>query len=153
MLKDIHHVQWTGRQAVIALPEHIDVSNAWPRGLARATVAAKQAHDGQELLDSITTSLYNAGLSLQAVADLPHDEVGKRIAEALQHLDDTIREIRDHAFTTRDQSQIELPAGDQYVDQAVSQRARCPAVTTGSQPPSGTDARTRGARVRETVER
>ncbi len=98
-------------------------------GLARAAVTAKQAHDGQELLDSITNSLYSAGLSLQAVADLPHDEVGKAIAEALQHLDDTIRKIRDNAFTTRDQSQIELPAGDQYVDQAVSQRARCPAVT------------------------
>jgi len=28
MLTDIYPVQWTGRQAVIALPEHIDVSNA-----------------------------------------------------------------------------------------------------------------------------
>lgn len=79
--------------------------------VARAAVAAQQAHDGQELLDSITTSLFNAGLRLQAAAELPHDEVGKGIAEALQHLDDTIREIRDHAFTTRDRSQIELPAG------------------------------------------
>ena len=30
MLTDICPVQWTGRQAVIALPEHIDVSNAGP---------------------------------------------------------------------------------------------------------------------------
>ncbi len=30
MLTDICPVQWTGRQAVIALPEHIDVSNARP---------------------------------------------------------------------------------------------------------------------------
>ena len=30
MLKDIYHVQWTGRQGVIALPEHIDVSNVGP---------------------------------------------------------------------------------------------------------------------------
>ena len=30
MLKDLNHVQWTGRQAVVALPEHIDVSNAGP---------------------------------------------------------------------------------------------------------------------------
>jgi anti-anti-sigma factor len=72
--------------------------------LARAAVAAQQVHDGQEFLDSITTSLYAAGLSLEAAADLSHDEVGNGIAEALRDLDDTIREIRDHAFTTRDQS-------------------------------------------------
>ena len=30
MLTDIYPVRWTGRQAVIALPEHIDVSNAGP---------------------------------------------------------------------------------------------------------------------------
>ena len=69
--------------------------------LARAAVAARQAHDGQELLDSVTTSLYHLGLSLQAAADLPHDAASKGIAEALQHLDDTIRQIRDTAFTIR----------------------------------------------------
>ena len=88
--------------------------------LARAAVAAQQAHRGQELLDSITTSLYNVGLSLQAAADLVHDEVGKGIAEALKHLDDTIREIRDNAFATRDQSQIELPAGGMQAERWVS---------------------------------
>ena len=72
--------------------------------LARAATAAQQAHDSQELLDSITTSLYDAGLSLQAAADLSHDEAGPGIAEALRCLDDTIREIRDNAFATRDQS-------------------------------------------------
>ena len=72
--------------------------------LARAAAVAWQAHDSQELLDSITTSLYDAGLSLQAAADLCHDEAGPGIAEALQRLDDTIREIRDNAFATRDQS-------------------------------------------------
>ena len=205
MLKDVRHVQWTGRQAVIALPEHIDVSNAGPiceellwaisrgaealiadlattiscddagadalarayqqavisgtelrlvvtaqvvRGmlsrngldrlvpiypsleaatatgtftltvirdvtkacrladladLARAAVAAQQAHCGQDVLDSVTTSLYNAGLSLQAAAGLPHDVASNSIAAALRHLDDTIREIRDNAFATCDQ--------------------------------------------------
>ena len=87
--------------------------------LARAAVAAQQAHRGQELLDSITTSLYNVGLSLQAAADLLHNEVGKGIAEALKHLDDTIREIRDNAFTTRDQNQIELPAGGMQAERWV----------------------------------
>ena len=28
MLEDIYPVQWTGRQAVVTLPDHIDVSNA-----------------------------------------------------------------------------------------------------------------------------
>ncbi|MGO8891990.1 MAG: hypothetical protein ACLQB1_20180 [Streptosporangiaceae bacterium] len=68
---------------------------------APAAVAAEQAHHSRELLDSITTSLYNVGLSLQAAADLPHDAASQGIAQALQHLDDTIRQIRDTAFTTR----------------------------------------------------
>ncbi len=68
--------------------------------LARAVAAARQAHDGQGLLDSVTTSLYRVGLSLQAAADLPHDAASQGIAEALRHLDDTIRQIRDTAFTT-----------------------------------------------------
>ncbi len=71
--------------------------------LARAAVAARQARLGQELLGSIATSLYDVGLSLQAAADLPHDAASKGIAEAVRNLDDTIRQIRDNAFTTRDQ--------------------------------------------------
>jgi hypothetical protein len=68
--------------------------------LARAAAAAEQAHPGQEFLDSIITSLYNAGLSLQAAADLPRDPASKSIADALGHLDDAICQIRDNAFTT-----------------------------------------------------
>ena len=70
---------------------------------AQAAVMAEQAHRGQELLDRITTSLYHVGLSLQAAINLPADVARERIGEALQRLDDTIREIRDVAFTTRDQ--------------------------------------------------
>jgi anti-anti-sigma factor len=66
--------------------------------LARAAVAARQARLGQELLDSVTASLYTLGLSLQAAADLPHDAASESIAEALRHLDDTIRQIRDTTF-------------------------------------------------------
>lgn len=69
--------------------------------LARATVAAKQADRSQALLDSITNSLYNVGLSLSAAADLPHDAASQAIDEALRYLDDTVREIRDSAFTDR----------------------------------------------------
>jgi anti-anti-sigma factor len=68
---------------------------------ARAAAAAEQqAHRGQELLDRISVSLSQIGLSLRAAMDLPADVVRQRIAEALGHIDDTIREIRDTALTT-----------------------------------------------------
>ena len=63
--------------------------------LARSAVTAEQAHRGRELLDTIITRLFQLGLSLQAAIDLPADMVGRRIEEALGHLDKTIREIRD----------------------------------------------------------
>jgi anti-anti-sigma factor len=70
--------------------------------LAAAAVAAEQAHRGQELLDMTITSLFHVRLSLQAAIDLPAELIRQRIAEALGHLDDTIREIRNTAFTIRD---------------------------------------------------
>ena len=81
--------------------------------LARSAVAAEQAQGGRELLDTIITRLFQLGLSLQAAIDLPADMVGQRIEEALGHLDDTIREIRDTAFTTADQTppRPSLPEG------------------------------------------
>jgi anti-anti-sigma factor len=69
--------------------------------LAAAAVAAEQAHRGQELLDTTITSLSHVGLSLQAAIDLPAELIRQRIAETLGHLDDTIREIRNTAFTIR----------------------------------------------------
>lgn len=75
--------------------------------LARSAVTAQQAHRGRELLDTITTRLFQLGLNLQAAIDLPADMVRQRIEEALEHLDDTIRAIRairDTAFTTPDQT-------------------------------------------------
>ena len=72
--------------------------------LARSAVTAEQVHRGPELLDTIITRLFQLGLSLQAAIDLPADMVGQRIEEALGHLDETIREIRDTAFTTPDQT-------------------------------------------------
>jgi len=67
-----------------------------------AAVTDKRVRLGPELLDSIT-SLYNVGLSLQAASDLPRDVASQAIAEALGHLDDTIREIRNNAFTGQGQ--------------------------------------------------
>jgi PAS domain S-box-containing protein len=72
--------------------------------LARSAVTAAQAQGGREVLDTIITRLFQLGLLLQAAIDLPADTVGQRVEEALGHLDDTIREIRDTAFTTPDQS-------------------------------------------------
>ncbi len=69
--------------------------------LARSAVTAEQAQSGREVLDTIIINrLFQLGLLLQAAIDLPADMVGQRIEEALGHLDDTICEIRDAAFTT-----------------------------------------------------
>jgi anti-anti-sigma factor len=70
--------------------------------LARSAVTAEQTQRGRELLDTIITRLFQLGLRLQAAIDLPADAVGQCIEEALAHLDDTIREIRDTVFTTPD---------------------------------------------------
>jgi len=72
--------------------------------LTRSAVTAEQAYHGRELLDPIITRLFQLGLHLQAAIGLPADTVGQCIEEALRHLDDTIREIRDTGFTTRDQT-------------------------------------------------
>jgi anti-sigma B factor antagonist len=55
----------------------------------------------RELLDTVITSLSNVGLSLRAAADLPAEATRQRIAEAIGHLDEIIREIRGTAFAHR----------------------------------------------------
>lgn len=67
--------------------------------LARGTVA-DQSHLTSDLLDRVVGHLFRVGLSLQAAAALPGDLARERIAEALDQLDETIHEIRDHAFTS-----------------------------------------------------
>lgn len=54
----------------------------------------------QELLDRIVHNLFSTALSLQVAINEPGEVARPRITEALQGLDDTIREIRDHAYTT-----------------------------------------------------
>jgi anti-anti-sigma factor len=78
--------------------------------LARAAVAAQHTQHAPELLDKVVTSLFHVGLSLQAAIDLPHRMARQRIIEALQHLDDTIQEIRGHAFTASGQQTSPHPA-------------------------------------------
>ena len=66
-------------------------------GLARAA-AAEQARHSQELLDAVISSLFHVGLSLQTALDQPAETARERITGALQRLDDTIHQVRDHVF-------------------------------------------------------
>ena len=182
MLKDIYPVRWTGRRAVVTLPEHIGASNAgqireellsvinrgaetviadmsttiscdhagadavvracqravisgaklqlvvaaritWrmlggldglvsiypsleaavaagpPDGNGAAVPPAEQAHRSLELLDTVVASLFHVGLSLHVAMDLLADAAREHIAAAAVSLDETIREIRNTAFT------------------------------------------------------
>jgi anti-anti-sigma factor len=63
-----------------------------------AAAATRQAHRCHELLDTITTSLYQVGVSLQTAADLARDTARPHIEEAMRTLDDTISQIRDGTF-------------------------------------------------------
>ena len=66
---------------------------------AQDAAGAGPSHFGQDQLDRIVDNLYHAGLSLQAALDSPHQADRPLIARALQYVDDTIREIRNHLFT------------------------------------------------------
>jgi anti-anti-sigma factor len=67
-------------------------------GLAAVVLAAEHGRRGQDLLDTVITALFGAGLSLQAAMDLPPAAARQSIAAAVSHLDDIIRQIRDTAF-------------------------------------------------------
>ena len=69
-----------------------------------ATAATEQARRSQDLLDTIITTLFGAGLNLQAAMNLPPDAAMQTIAAALSHLDDIIRRIRDTAFAASSDS-------------------------------------------------
>jgi hypothetical protein len=63
--------------------------------------AVGKAQRDQDLLDQLVSRIFEAGLSLQSAADLPHEVTTQPIDDALQRLDDTIREIRDRVFAAR----------------------------------------------------
>jgi anti-sigma B factor antagonist len=73
------------------------------RGSADIT-AAPQAH--LRKLDAVITGLSRVGLSLQAALDLPAQPAGKRIEEALDELDDVIREIRGTVLAVPDRANL-----------------------------------------------
>lgn len=68
--------------------------------LVRA-VLAEQAQRAEVLLDRIVGSLFHVGLSLDTAAGQPTELARERIGEALQRLDDTVHEIRDHVFLSQ----------------------------------------------------
>ena len=68
----------------------------WPRG-----AVADQPQVTRDLLDRVVHQLFQVGLSMQAASGLPGDVARKRLAEALDQLDDVIQEIRDYAFDFR----------------------------------------------------
>jgi anti-anti-sigma factor len=63
--------------------------------LAQGAVAEQ---GGQDLLDRVVHRLFQVGLTLQAASGLHGDVARRRLAGALDQLDDVIGEIRDYAF-------------------------------------------------------
>ena len=64
-------------------------------------VLAERAHHAEDLLDRVVSSLFHVGLSIDTAAGQPAELARERVSEALQRLDDTIGEIRDHVFRSR----------------------------------------------------
>ena len=69
-------------------------------GLVRV-VLAEQAQHAEDLLDRVIGSLFHVGLSLDTAAGQPAELARERISQALQRLDDTVHEIRDHVFRSQ----------------------------------------------------
>jgi anti-sigma B factor antagonist len=67
---------------------------------SRDVTADQQAHP--QMQDAVITGLSHAKLSLQAVLRLPGDPASKHIEEALDDLDDVIRDIRAAISAARD---------------------------------------------------
>ena len=65
--------------------------------LAQGAVA-DQPRVTSDLLDRVVQRLFQVGLSVQAASGLHGDVARKRLAEALDQLDDAIEEIRNYAF-------------------------------------------------------
>jgi anti-anti-sigma factor len=92
----------TGRFTLVVIRDISDAEPSTDLGdLVRAATAAQHAHLRRNLLDRVVNGLFQVGLSLQTALELPQDVARQQIADALRHLDDTIREIRQHTFDAR----------------------------------------------------
>jgi anti-anti-sigma factor len=65
------------------------------------TPAASGVAGAEDLLSLTVDRIFNVGLILQAAIDLPPHATEQRVTEALQCLDDAVREIRNHVFAER----------------------------------------------------
>jgi anti-anti-sigma factor len=65
--------------------------------LAQGAVT-RQPRATSDMLDRVVHRLFQVGLSVKAASGLPGDVARKRLAEALDQLDDAIQEIRNYAF-------------------------------------------------------
>jgi anti-anti-sigma factor len=92
----------TGRYVLAVIRDSVEARRrADLAELARGALA-ERSHRARELLDRVAHQLFQVGLSLQATEELPGEVAQQRIAEALDRLEVTIREIRDHAFDSPD---------------------------------------------------
>ena len=64
-------------------------------------VLAEQAQHAEDLLDRVVSNLFHVGLSMETAAGQPAELARERIGDALQRLDDTIHEIRNHVFRSQ----------------------------------------------------
>jgi hypothetical protein len=73
------------------------------------------------MLDAVVNGLFHVGLSLQDALELPGDSGRKRVEEALDDLDDVIREIRGAVIAPRGCPPAPpVAAGGKVVNQVVS---------------------------------
>lgn len=73
--------------------------------------AADESQVTRDLLDRVVNRLFQVGLSLQAAAGLHGDVARKRLAEALDRLDEVIHEVRNYAFISGGDSGEPAPLG------------------------------------------
>jgi anti-anti-sigma factor len=104
-----------GLDRLIAVYPDLDTAlaaGAEPRELhgEQTTPATNDPAGAEELLGLTVERIFTVGLILQTAIDLPPDITAQRITEALHHLDEAVRQIRDHLFATRGHSVEPGPA-------------------------------------------
>ena len=93
----------TGLDRVVAV--YPDLDGALAAGAERGEVPGGQttgiagrAAGAEEPLNPVVSSIFTVGMLLQAAAGRPGDVTAQLITEALCHLNDAVREARDHVF-------------------------------------------------------
>ena len=84
----------------------------------RTTPATYGAARAEELLSLTVDRIFNVGTILQTAIDLPPDVTAQRVTEALQRLDDAVREIHNHVFAEQGHSVEPGPAGPHMLERS-----------------------------------